>query len=778
MPRPGACVGNVAPVPPRRLLVPLVLALALLGPGTLPTAAPAAPAARAAGAPVDLVDTVAPGSLDVAPGATGTWTVGDLTVVVDAEVGLSVRAGSRTVWAAPPEGAFVTGGRGSVSWEENRGYFWPTVSYTDRLTDQSVDTTSASAEGVVLTGRLSGPLAPGGDAAYTLTVRPREAGGAALEVTSSAAVPLTSVALVSGRSAHAGVHGFGEQFAGFDLDGRLLPIVDREQGVGRGEEPITELADLTNHGAGGTDQMTYAAWPSFVTDDLRGLRLDAGVASSTAFAVADIRAADAVSLELWAPSLSAQASAAGTPARLVAAQQAGDRRRPLAGWVSRGAIVGLQGGTQEVRRELGRLLDAGADVSGVWIQDWTGKRTTSFGDRLWWTWQLDRERYPGWARLVRRLADRGISTTTYVNPFLVDAAPKGDPGIRNLWAEARDRGFLVTDDSGAPYALDQGEFEASLVDLTDPAARSWFADVIARYVLADGVRGFMADFAEGLPFDARLHAGSPATLHNRWPALWAETVQLACRRADQPRCVTWFRSGAPGQAAHAPLFWNGDQLVTFGREDGLASALLGTLSAGVSGWPLVHSDIGGYTSVNAVVKNYVRTPELLARWAEYQAFGVAMRTHEGNRPADNPQVFSTRATARAFAHATRIFAALAPYRDRVVRTATDTGVPAVRPVWLVAPGSTAAASDTEFFLGRHVLVAPVLEPGATTVPVAFPPGRWVHLFTGRGYAGDRTVTVPAPIGRPAAFVREGGPWSTRLPARIRSAGLSALGSGA
>ncbi|MBI2244897.1 MAG: hypothetical protein HYU55_13520, partial [Nocardioides sp.] len=517
-------------MPPRRLLVPLAFALnlalalpvALVAPGAVEAAAP-----RAAGVPVDLVDTVTPGSLDFTPGATGTWTVGDLTVDVSAAVGLSVRSGSRTVWAAPPGGAFVTGGRGSVSWEEHRGYFWPTVSYTDRLTEQSVDTVQASADDIVLTGRLSGPVAPGGDAAYTLTVRARAAGGAALDVVSSAAVPLTSVALVSGRSAHAGVHGFGEQFSDFDLDGRLLPIVAREQGVGRGEEPITSLADATNHGAGGTRDMTYAAWPSFVTDDLRGLRLDAAAASSTAFAVADTRDPDAIALELWSPSLSAQASAAATPARLVAAQQAGDQRRPLARWATRGAIVGLQGGTQEVRRELGRLLDAGANVSGVWIQDWTGKRTTSFGDRLWWTWQLDRERYPGWARLVRRLSALGITTTTYVNPFLVDAAPKGDPGIRNLWAEARDRGFLVADESGAPYAMDRCEFEASLVDLTDPAARSWFAEVIARYVLADGVRGFMADFAEGLPFDARLHTGSTATLHNRWPALWARTVRLA-----------------------------------------------------------------------------------------------------------------------------------------------------------------------------------------------------------------------------------------------------------
>jgi alpha-glucosidase len=67
--------------------------------------------------------------------------------------------------------------------------------------------------------------------------------------------------------------------------------------------------------------------------------------------------------------------------------------------------------------------------------------------------------------------------------------------------------------------------------------------------------------------------------------------------------------------------------------------------------------------------------------------------------------------------------------------------------------------------------AAAAESGATSVSVSFPPGRWIHLLTGRSYAGGRAVEVPAPVGRPAAFVREGGPWSNRLLARFGGAGL-------
>ena len=108
-----------------------------------------------------------------------------------------------------------------------------------------------------------------------------------------------------------------------------------------------------------------------------------------------------------------------------------------------GAIVGIQGGTEAVRRRVADLRASGAEIAGVWLQDWTGQRTTDFGDRLWWTWQLDRERYPGWERLVADLGRQGIRVTTYVNPFLVDAGPKGDPDVRNLYAEAADEHYLV-----------------------------------------------------------------------------------------------------------------------------------------------------------------------------------------------------------------------------------------------------------------------------------------------------------------------------------------------
>lgn len=710
--------------------------------------------------PHDHLEVVSPGALDVDAEVTGSWTVGALTVVAD-DARVRIQEAGRTVWSSSPGRAFIMATTGETTWEEHRGYFWPDVEIGTQFENQSVETIRRDGEALRITGRLSAgdPGRDGRSVRYRLRIIPRGEGGAIAELSADA---VDSIAWVTGRGAGSAVHGLGAQFTSFDLGGDLIPLVVREQGVGRGEQPLSLLADLTNRSAAGSEYSTYAARASFVTEDLRGFRLDPDQPASHAFAVADLRADDRVTVQSWASSMRIELTSGATPLDLITEQSAGVERPEIAGWTSAGAIVGLQGGSEQVRRKLDTLLTAGARIAGVWLQDWTGQRTTSFGQRLWWTWQLDQQRYPDWNQLVAELAARDLAVTTYVNPFLVDADAKNDDTIRNLWAEARGAGYLVTDSSGQPYLLDQGGYEASLVDLSDPQARSWFADVIAEEVLTDGVEGFMADFGEGLPFDAALAHGPAELRHNEWPRLWAETVETACHRAGKPDCVTWFRSGALGQQEHASLYWAGDQLTSWGKEDGLASARSAMLSAGVSGWPLVHSDVGGYTSIDAVVKDYTRSPELLQRWSELEAFGVLMRTHEGNRPAQNTQVYESPDIAEAFAAMTRVYAALAPYRRHVIAEAVETGVPALRHGWLVAPKSAAATVDSQFFLGADVLVAPVLSEGADTVEVTFPPGTWIHLLTGVEYRGQATRTVDAPLGTPAAFVRADSSWADPL----------------
>src|SRR5699024_2040597 len=113
------------------------------------------------------------------------------------------------------------------------------------------------------------------------------------------------------------------------------------------------------------------------------------------------------------------------------------------------------------------------------------------------------------------------------------------------------------------------------------------------------------------------------------------------------------------------------------------------------------------------------------------------------------------------------FAALSAYRRAVVTEALNSGVPALRHGWLVAPETAAAKTDRQIFLGDDVLIVPVLGDGIRDVEAVLPPGRWKHLITGHVFEGDQRVRIEAPLGRPAAFVRADSPWADALTTAVR-----------
>jgi alpha-glucosidase len=393
------------------------------------------------------------------------------------------------------------------------------------------------------------------------------------------------------------------------------------------------------------------------------------------------------------------------------------------------------------------LRAAGVPLAGVWLQDWVGQRTTSFGSRLLWNWTLNPGHYPNWSGMVAQLRHDGIRVLTYINPMLTNSGvPTDEP---NLFAQAAAGGYLVRNAGGTPYLIDQGGFSSGLVDLSNPAARRWMIGVLQTMARTYGASGWMADFGEQTPFDGVFASGSGAQWHNRYPDAWAQVQAAALRGTD---VVDFHRAAFTTSPRSARLFWMGDQLVDWSAQDGMRSALTGMLSGGLSGFALNHSDTGGYTTLaNPPV---ARSAELLERWSEMNAFGGAMlRTHEGNRPQLNVQPYSTPEVARAFAVWARVFRALSPYRQRLERDAAADGMPIVRPMWLTDPRLEAVTA--QFTLGPDILVAPTFHPGQNRTRVVLPPGRWVHLWTDRAYTGPRTVTVSSPLGRPAVFVRPG-----------------------
>ena len=695
------------------------------------------------------------GSLDPGPYRVGEFVVelkaGRSEDASDDLLGVTHRSDpDRVLWSSIPGESFVSAARGEETVSETSGHFFIEDEVEDFHPDQTIDLVEKRGEALVVAGRLSGESE---DLDYSLTFSPVTGGRLRFEVEVEESYDRVYLTYASAPEEH--FFGFGAQYTYFDMKGHKIPIFIQEQGIGRGEQPVTWAADWQAD-AGGSPYTSFASVPHYMTSEMRSLFLENYEYSSF-----DLREEDRVQIEVFSSRMRGQILSGKSPAELIEQYtEYSGRMRPLPEWVLSGAVVGLQGGTQKVLDLSERLEALDTPVAAFWLQDWVGQRETSFGTQLWWNWELDEDQYPDWDLLRERLAEEDVRLMTYVGPWVATDVAKKESYRRNLFEEAARKGYLVENREGEPYRVWTTDFSAAFVDLTNPEARAWIKEVIKDELIGKGASGWMADFGEGLPYDAVLSSGAdPKSYHNRYAEEWAEVNREAIREAGREDDVVFFnRSGYLRSPGYSTLFWLGDQLVSWDEHDGIKSAVTGLLSSGLSGYSLEHTDIGGYTAIDNPLLEYHRSKELLVRWTELAAFTVVFRTHEGNRPEVNHQIYSDEETLRHFSRFAKVYASWQPYRLELVKEASETGLPVVRHPFVHYPDDPEVLGlEYQFMVGPNLMVAPVLDPGEEMVEVYLPAGRWVHLWSGRKYGSlDKGVyeTVRAPIGEPAVFYEE------------------------
>ncbi len=424
------------------------------------------------------------------------------------------------------------------------------------------------------------------------------------------------------------------------------------------------------------------------------------------------------------------------------------RQAALPDWIYNGAILAIQGGTEVLREKVRKMREAGTKVCGIWSQDWCGCRRTGFGYQVMWNWEWDKELYPRLDEAIREWKEDGIRFLGYINPFIALE--------KDLYRIASAKGYCVKDKEGKDYQVTITTFPAAMVDFTNPEAYEWYKGLIKENMIGLGMGGWMADFGEYLPVDAVLYSGEDAaSLHNRWPAIWAKMNREAIRECGVEGEVFFFtRAGHTGTIAASTMMWTGDQHVDWSVDDGLPSVIPATLSLAMSGYGVTHSDVGGYTTI----MDMTREEELLLRWEEMNAFSPLFRTHEGNQPARNVQFDSTERLVEQMGRCSRWHEILKPYLQAAVREETQHGTPVMRPLFYHYDEEAAYTEKTEYLLGRDILVAPVLKPGQRNREVYLPTGdRWISLADGAEREGGYHM-VDLPVGKAPAFIRKGSSW--------------------
>jgi alpha-glucosidase (family GH31 glycosyl hydrolase) len=354
--------------------------------------------------------------------------------------------------------------------------------------------------------------------------------------------------------------------------------------------------------------------------------------------------------------------------------------------------------------------------------------------------RFDEARFPNAQEMLRELAERGWQTLVWSAAFAV-------PGT-DLGRIAGERGWL------APGSR-------LVVDLTNPAARTFWREAHLAFLGTHAVRGIKLDRGEKyIPSRAEdrwADGRSGRELRNAYPLLQLGLYEEILQSAFGDDFVLVARASYTGGQRHGQL-WAGDLPGSLyagrgrGTDLGLRAALIGMLRCAFLGLPFWGSDVGGY---------YAFTDrEVFARWLELGTFSPLFEIGGiGSRwPWAMPEApHHDEELIAIYQGAIRLRAALVPYLARAADAAARTGLPIARPVVFDHPDDPRWWNVwDEYLLGDALLVAPVWKMGVRERDVLLPPGAWLDYWDrSRRFEGPAAIRAAAPLGRIPVFVREG-----------------------
>ena len=390
-------------------------------------------------------------------------------------------------------------------------------------------------------------------------------------------------------------------------------------------------------------------------------------------------------------------------------------------------------------------------------------------DFFHWTMQGDFKfeplDWPDPEAMVKELKELGIETVVSVWPTIDERSEN--------FGKMNEMGYLVNADRGNP---DHMTWMGNTIfyDATHPGAQKFVWERCKENYYKLGIRCFWLDEAEPEygPYDFdnyRYYAGPALQCTNTYPVGYAKGFYEGLKAEGEKDVMSLVRCAWAGSQKYGVLTWSGDIYSSFRS---MREQLQAGLNMGMAGIPWWTSDIGGFLGGDIKDKNF---QELLVRWFAWGAFCPVFRMHGERSPwYEREQEFRNGVRQLTSGQDNEVWSfgednykilskylfireRLRPYIRECMKTASETGAPVMRPLFYDFPeDKTCWETEDAYMFGPDLLVAPVMEAGATTRTIYLPKGAsWTDANTKQVYEGGQTVTVPAPLDVIPVMLRDG-----------------------
>ncbi|KAG9291649.1 hypothetical protein G9A89_022068 [Geosiphon pyriformis] len=371
--------------------------------------------------------------------------------------------------------------------------------------------------------------------------------------------------------------------------------------------------------------------------------------------------------------------------------------------------------------------------------------------KKYFTW--DNGKFPDPVKMQNDLAEKGRKLVTIVDPHL-----KHEEDYY-IYKESKELNLLTKDVNGNDYEGWCWPGSSSWVDYTNPAAREWWSKQFAfdKYKGSTSNLFIWNDMNEPSVFNGpEITMAKDLIHHNGWEhrnihnvygmMLHASTSQGLKARTEIPRRPFVLSRAFFAGTQRFGAIWTGDNMSKWSH---LAATSPMLLTIGISGLSFAGADVGGFFGNPDT--------ELLVRWYQTGSFQPFFRAHAHiDTKRREPWLFGEPYTTR-IRNAIRERYALLSYWYTVFQNTSVTGIPVIRPMFVVFPEDEKTfAIDDQYFVGDSLLVKPIVTEGQTSTEIYIPDKEiFYDYYTLELIHGSGRVKFDAPIDKIPVLLRGG-----------------------